>query len=186
MANIGFTREVVGTLALLPYLGRGRMDVRDVTSNQIYDILPDNVRVTTGGRDRNNYTYNCRDGIFTILLEHTCVFMLRRNYIYIQNMYLNGAKDYIGMLFHLVYLVMNNWVQNLHDLIYVPWPFDEYGTIYVQSGPKESDPESEMCDSVATSDLITWANEPNWNRDLAYREDKQRTDLNLFRANNVD
>jgi len=77
---------------------------------------------------------------------------------------------------------MNNWVQNLHDLIYAPWPFGEYGSLYVQSGPQEFDPRTGDRHSVTDLDMTTWANEPNWNIGLATREAARRNNVNFICA----
>lgn len=97
-------------------------------------------------------------------------------------MYRYCGDDYTNMPFYQAQRVMDNWVQNLHDLIYVPWPFDEYDTIHVQSGPKEFSSENGNRLIVTTSDLTAWANEPNWNRGLATREESRRNDLNFIRG----
>jgi hypothetical protein len=80
---------------------------------------------------------------------------------------------------------MNNWMQNLYELVYLPWPFDDYGDggrILVQPGPKEFQAETGNRTNFATSVLHDWANELGWNSGLWYREETRRTDLNFFRA----
>jgi hypothetical protein len=104
----------------------------------------------------------------------------------IENMYSwMPGTSYTSLPFHPTELIMNNWVQNLYDLIYLPWPLSGYGDggqIFIQSGPKEVNEETGTRMHIATSVLREWASEPGWNNGLWYREEERRTDLNFLRA----
>jgi hypothetical protein len=201
---IGFTEEVVDILALLPYprkkvegwdlapeapalsyLGTGNIGVRDTTFNQDDNILPDHIRLTNGGRDGNNYIYNTKEGKSLFQIKCQYVFMIIGT-MCIENMYFYmPGTSYTSLTFYPSKLIMKNWVQNLYDLVYLPWPFDGYGDgarIFVQPGPKEFEADTGNRNDIAFSTLHDWANEQGWNSGLSYREEKRRTDLNFIRA----
>jgi hypothetical protein len=79
-------------------------------------------------------------------------------------------------------VVMNNWLQNLHKLVYVPWRYEEYMPIYVQPGPPEYHATSGEPTPVSDAQVSAWANDPDRNKDKFYQYDLRRNGVNFVRA----
>jgi hypothetical protein len=79
--------------------------------------------------------------------------------------------------------VMHNWVHNLNDLIYIPWPYEMRG-LRVHPGGFEYDPSNGARLPTATNhSLITqFCNDPLWHTEAMYPADMRRVDANVVRS----
>jgi hypothetical protein len=96
---------------------------------------------------------------------------------------LSGSGDhfpnYGSVESHPAQLIMDNWVRNLHDLVYLPAG---------RFGHLEGQPLSEFAARTgdrkepSQADLIAFANPANWPERMAHMADYRRNELNYFRA----
>jgi hypothetical protein len=103
----------------------------------------------------------------------------------ILNMYSSSTRDYYNQTdipFVPAKEIMDNWLQNLHELVYVPWQHEEYSPIHIQPGPHEFDHTSGQRIVVSEATMLSWANDREWNKNTIYPYDLRRNAANFVRS----
>jgi hypothetical protein len=85
--------------------------------------------------------------------------------------------DYNSLPAYPAQFIMDNWVRNLHGLVYLP-----VGTKLLAQPVPEFDITSGARLEPSKAELVAYANPKNWQTRIPLREEAQRNELNHFRA----
>jgi len=162
--SFGEPVDIAHDAPTLSYLGKGNPEYRGIAP--ILQFLgTKDFFVTGSSRDlfgtRNlYYLYKSEDASMTIMRSWS-----------------DHWPNYNSLQSYPAQFIMDNWVKNLHDLVYLP----VYATLIAQPVP-EFDTTSGARLDPSQADLIAYANPQNWRTRIPLREDAQRNELNYFRA----
>jgi hypothetical protein len=196
--DLGFTQEVVGILALLPYQ-KPPFNRRDMLKSIApsapefgylgngsamalgFDVepwvLPEHFGITRMAATGFWYVYNTKDGK-SLLLQPSPIRLTSQGTMMIVNEWNILLPEYKKQPWHPAELIMGNWVKNLYDLVYIATPSSS--DVEAQH-PVEIDETTGDQKPMSDAMLLSWAY-ADWPVDQLPRQSHHRVGLQRIRA----